>query len=45
MMITIIHQLALIDVLRPLHESHFTCILHRLKAPTVGKNGLNAVII
>ncbi len=25
------------QTMRPLHESHFTCMLRRLKAPTVGK--------
>ncbi len=31
--------------LRALHESHFICMLRRLKAPTVGKNGLNRSFI
>ncbi len=31
--------------MRPLHESHFTCMLRRLKAPTVGKIVLNRSFI
>ncbi len=33
------------ELSRPLHESHFTCMLRRLKAPTVGKIVLNRSFI